>query len=190
MQVEVAHVIATLQRTPAVLHAWLGGMDDAWARANYGPGTFSAFDVVGHLVHGELVDWMPRARQILRSGEDPPFAPFEIDGMHEVMEGRTLEDLLAMFAGHRAENVDALRTIDPDESQLDRRGTHPALGTVTLRELLATWVVHDLHHLAQIAKALAHQYGGEVGPWRAYLGILPRPDGDGGPGRGPAAPPR
>lgn len=163
-----------LARTPAVLRVWLGGVSDAWVRADYGPGTFSPFEVVGHLLHGERADWIVRARWVLERGSQQPFAPFDRFAHRHESAGKSLDDLLDEFESLRASNLDALRELELDEHQLDAVGAHPALGRVTLRQLLATWVVHDLNHLAQIARAMAFQYRDEVGPWREYLPILPR----------------
>jgi hypothetical protein len=174
MTFDLEQALEILQRTPAILQAWLGGLSEGWSRNNYGPDTFSPFDVVGHLLHGEETDWMTRARLILEQGEKQPFAPFDRYAMYETSKGKTMADLLQAFATLRQQNLAALRSLRLTPEQLDLRGQHPALGQVTLRQLLATWVVHDLNHLHQIAKAMAFQYQKEVGPWREYLSILPR----------------
>lgn len=163
-----------LARTPAVLRALLQDLPDTLVRANEGEGTFSPFDVVGHLIHGERTDWIPRARILLEEGGGRPFEPFDRFAMYEAGRGRTLAELLDEFEALRAAN---LRTLDGwrlTDADLARRGTHPDLGPVTLGELLAAWAVHDLDHLAQIARVLAFQSRERVGPWRAYLPILPR----------------
>jgi uncharacterized damage-inducible protein DinB len=178
MPLDLDEAAALLARTPAVLDAWLRGLPDAWTTANEGPGTWSAYDVVGHLIHGEHTDWMARARIVLEYGEARPFAPFDRFAQARESEGKALDDLLDTFAALRSENLAALRALDLDAAALARRGTHPALGTVTLGQLLATWVTHDLGHLAQIARVMAKRYRDEVGPWSAYLPILsdrPRP---------------
>jgi hypothetical protein len=142
--------------------------------SNYGAATFSPFDVVGHLIHGEQTDWMVRVRVILEHGEARPFAPFDRYAMFEASKGKSMTELLRTFALLRAKNLADLRALHLTPEKLDGRGTHPALGGVTLRQLLAAWVVHDLNHLHQIAKAMAFQYQQEVGPWREYLSILPK----------------
>jgi len=174
MPFEIEHAIEVLERTPAVLRSLLAGLSDHWVRSNYGPETFSPFDVVGHLIHGEKTDWMIRAHVILEHGEAAPFAPFDRYAMYRESEGKSIAALLDEFASLRKQNLDKLRALNLTPEVLDRRGTHPALGRVTLRELLATWVVHDLNHIHQIAKAMAFQYRGEVGPWKEYLSILPK----------------
>lgn len=161
-----------LRRTPGVLNAMLRGLDDDWAHSNYGEGTFSPFDVVGHLIQGERHDWIPRARIILTHGVARAFDPFDRYAMHEATEGKHLSDLLDEFAELRAGSLAALSKMKLSEHELALRGAHPALGRVTLGELLATWVAHDLNHIGQIAKCLAFQYERAVGPWRAYLSIL------------------
>lgn len=174
MTFNLPHAIEVLHRTPDVLHAWLGGLSDCWTLSNYGPDTFSPFDVVGHLIHGEEADWMVRARVILEHGEAMPFAPFDRYAMFKASEGKSMAELLATFAKLRARNLADLEALHLTAEQMERRGTHPALGMVTLQQLLATWVVHDLNHLHQIAKAMAWQYRHEVGPWKEYLSILPK----------------
>jgi hypothetical protein len=174
MTFQLDHALAVLGRTPAALDALLRGLGDGWVMSNYGEKTFSPFDVVGHLIHGERTDWMVRVRHILDHGAGRPFVPFDRYAMYEASKGKTVAELLDTFAALRAENLAALRALRLTPEQLDRRGMHPELGTVTLAELLATWVVHDLNHLHQIAKAMAYQYRDQVGPWTAYLSILPK----------------
>jgi hypothetical protein len=142
--------------------------------SNYGAATFSPFDVVGHLIHGEQTDWMVRVRVILEHGETRPFASFDRYAMFEASKGKSMAELLRTFALLRAKNLGDLRALQLTPQKLECRGSHPALGGVTLRQLLAAWVVHDLNHLHQIAKAMAFQYQQEVGPWREYLSILPK----------------
>jgi len=170
------HAAALLRRTPRVLRALLDEIPDQWTDSNYGPDTFSPREVVGHLILGERIDWIPRARIILEHGEDRPFDPFPHTGVDAMTHDASIGELLDTFEQLRAANVDQLFELRLSESDLDRRGTHPdpALGRVTLRNLIAAWVVHDQHHLAQIDKGLARQYQEEVGPWRAYIGILNR----------------
>jgi hypothetical protein len=174
MRQESLHVedaVAILERTPAAVSALLDGVPDVWARATEGEGTWSPYDVVGHLVHGERADWMPRARHIL-SGETRPFAPFDRTAQFTESEGKSLGELLAAFAELRRSNVDGLLAMSLGESDLGRTGQHPDFGEVTLGQLLATWVVHDLDHVAQIARTMAKVYADAVGPWQAYLSIL------------------
>jgi len=168
----VADAVLVLERTPATLSGMLSGLGTVWTLGNYGPDTFSPFDVVGHLIHGEKTDWIPRLRRILEHGERVPFEPFDRFAQYEESRGKRMEDLLAEFARLRAESLVELRSLEPGEAELERLGKHPALGTVTVRQLLATWIVHDLNHVAQIAKAMARQYRDEVGPWEGYLPIL------------------
>jgi DinB family protein len=164
--------IAILSRTPAAIDALLRGLPDAWLTANEGPKTWSPFDVVGHLIHGEETDWMPRAKLILEDGNPRPFVKFDRFAQFEASAGRTLDALLDEFADRRGRNLADLAALALSDADLDRPGLHPELGPVTLRQLLATWVAHDLDHMMQISRVLARQYSGEVGPWRAYLRVI------------------
>jgi len=164
--------IDVLARTPATLQALLGGIAEPWVRGDEGPETFSPFDVVGHLIDGEETDWMPRARIILARGEDPRFEPYDRFRHRQRNVGRSLAFLLAELARLRAANVELLRSWQLTEADLDLPGTHPSLGRVTLRQLLASWVVHDLEHVAQVARVMAKQYRTEVGPWVPFLPVL------------------
>ena len=168
----VEEAVAILARTPATLDALLRGLPEGWLAAHEGGETWSPFDVVGHLIHGERTDWMPRARTILEHGEARPFDPFDRFAQFALSEGRTLGSLLDEFAALRQDNVRDLTALALTPADLDRRGRHPSLGVVTLRQLLATWVAHDLDHIVQVSRVLARQYSGEVGPWRAYLRII------------------
>lgn len=173
----LADAVALLSRTPATLDVWLRGLPDVWARANEGPSqdgtdTWSAFDIVGHLIAGERNDWMPRVRVILEKGEARPFDPFDRFAQERESRGKSLDQLLDEFARLRRENLAALQAMNLQPGDLARRGMHPSLGTVTLSELLATWAVHDLTHLHQLSRVMAHQYREAVGPWSAYLGVL------------------
>lgn len=174
MMVELERAVEILGRTPAVLRAWLGGLADFWARSNYGEATFSPFDVVGHLIEAEQTNWMTRLRVMMEHGDTKPFPAFERYAMYESSVGRSMDDLLESFAALRAKSLDALRVHDLTPEKLDLRGKHPDLGEVRVWHLIAAWVVHDLGHLHQVAKAMAFQYRDEVGPWREYLTILPR----------------
>jgi hypothetical protein len=172
MQHNLQHTISLLARTPATLDALLRDLPEAWTLVNEGEKTWSPFDVVGHLIHGERTDWMPRAKIILEFGDGRPFEPFDRWGQERESQGKSLGQLLDEFARLRAENLNYLRALNLRPEQLALRGKHPALGTVTLSELLATWAVHDLTHLHQISRVMAHQYQEAVGPWRQYLGVL------------------
>jgi hypothetical protein len=164
--------IAVLARTPATLNALLRGLPNTWVRCREGKDTWSAFDIVGHLIFGERTDWMPRVRIILENGEARPFDPFDRLAQLEEGQGRSLEQLLDDFARLRRENLAALQALNLQHEDLARRGRHPALGVVTLSELLATWAVHDLTHVHQLSRVMAHRYRDAVGPWSAYLGVL------------------
>ena len=164
--------VAILTRTPATLDALLRGLPAGWIMAHEGGQTWSPFDVVGHLIHGEHTDWIPRARIILEHGEARPFDTFDRFAQFTASEGRTLASLLDEFAMLRNDSLRALASLGLTDADLDRRGRHPELGVVTMRQLLATWVAHDLDHVAQISRVLARQYSDEVGPWRAYLRII------------------
>jgi hypothetical protein len=164
--------IAILARTPASLDALLRGLPEGWTTAHEGGETWSSFDVIGHLIHGDKTDWLPRARIILEHGETRSFEPFDRFAQMTASKGRTLVKLLDEFATVRRESLGGLAALGLTAADLDRRGLHPQLGVVTLRQLLATWVAHDLDHLAQISRVLARQYSDEVGPWRAYLRVI------------------
>ena len=172
MTFRLDHAIAALERTPGTLAALLGGLPEAWTRANEGPETFSPYDVVGHLIHGEKTDWIARARIILDHGEARPFDRYDRFAQQRESAGQPLGALLEEFARLRSDNLGTLRGWKLDEARLDRRGTHPILGTVTLRQLMATWVAHDMTHLHQIARVMAHQVRDDVGPWTKFLGVL------------------
>jgi hypothetical protein len=174
MQFDLTHALEVLERTPATFRALLGGLPEAWTAPNEGPETFSAFDNVGHLIHGERTDWIARARIILAQGVDRRFEPYDRFAQKRESQGKSLADLLDEFARLRAENLATLRAWRLGERELALQGEHPELGVVTLRQLLAAWVAHDLGHVAQTARVLAKQYRGEVGPWRAYLPVLDR----------------
>jgi hypothetical protein len=164
--------VAILARTPATLDALLRGLPDGWILANEGGETWSPFDVIGHLIHGERTDWMPRVRIILAHGEARAFDPFDRFAQFTRSEGRTLASLLDELAELRRQNLHELAALRLTDADLDRRGRHPELGVVTLGQLLATWVAHDLDHVVQVSRVLARQYSDEVGPWRAYLRII------------------
>jgi DinB superfamily len=172
MTFELDQVVGILSRTPAAVRTLLQGLDDRWIRATEGPNTFSPFDNVGHLIDGEETDWLPRARIILAGGPDPRFEPYDRFRHYSRNVGRSLESLLEEFDALRAANLDTLRSWRLTEAQLDLEATHPALGRVTLRQLLAGWVVHDLGHIAQIARVMAKQYKDAIGPWVPFLPVV------------------
>ena len=163
---------AVLARTPATLDAMLRGLPDAWIQAHEGSETWSPFDVIGHLIHGDQTDWVPRARIILEHGEARAFEKFDRFAQFDLSKNRTLDTLLDEFAVLRRASLRDLAALEITEADLDRRGTHPGLGVVTLGQLLATWVAHDLDHIVQIARVMARQYSDAVGPWRAYLRVI------------------
>lgn len=172
MSLVLPEAIQVLSRTPSTLRALLAGLDDEWLTADEGPETFSPRDVVGHLIWGEETDWMPRVRIILDHGPSRPFTPFDRFGFMEKYGRMPTEGLLGRFAELREENLHQLRSLGLTPAQLKLPGTHPELGPVTLSQLLATWVGHDLNHVGQIVRVMAHRYEDAVGPWRAYLKIL------------------
>jgi DinB family protein len=163
--------VAVLKRTPATLSSLLAGLPATWVRATEGDGTWSPYDVIGHLIHGERTDWIPRARHIL-AGETRPFEAFDRMAQFRESRGKDLGELLTTFADLRRENVAALEGMNLTDGDLSRKGAHPELGIVTLEQLLATWVVHDLDHVAQISRTMAKVYTEATGPWSAYLSIL------------------
>lgn len=169
---QLQDTIALLSRTPAALDALLRGLSDAWTRTNEGGDSWSAFDIVGHLIHGEHTDWIPRAKTILEAGESRTFEPFDMSGHARVVAGKSLTQLLDEFTRLRAENVATLRGFNLQPGDLERRGRHPEFGSVTLSELLATWAGHDLTHLHQLSRVMANQVRDAVGPWTAYLGVM------------------
>jgi hypothetical protein len=174
MAFDLDQAVDVLSRTPALLTAGLRGLPEPWLEAREGPDTWCAREVVGHLVHGEDTDWMPRARIILEHGERRAFEPFDRVAQRTRFAGWSVDALLDAFAARRAANLEVLRGWRLTPAQLALRGRHPELGTVTLEQLLATWVAHDLDHVVQIARLMAKRVGADVGPWRAYLGVLSR----------------
>lgn len=174
MTFDLPETLDILGRTPAVVNALLRGTSGSWHAVNEGADTWSAFDVVGHLIHGEETDWVPRARIILEHGEGRPFELFDRFAQFRRFAGWSLDDLLDRFTELRLANLEIVRAWRLTDEQLALPGRHPELGPVTLRQLLATWAVHDLNHLAQIARVMAKRYTYEVGAWRAYLSILNR----------------
>jgi hypothetical protein len=169
---EIDEAVAILARTPPTLDALLRGLPDGWSAANEGDQTWSPFDVIGHLIHGERTDWIPRVRIILEHGEARAFDTFDRFAQFAASQARTLASLLDEFAALRQASLRELAALGLTAIDLERRGRHPELGVVTLRQLLATWVAHDLDHVVQISRVLARQYTDEVGPWRAYLRVI------------------
>jgi DinB superfamily len=172
MQHNLQHTISLLARTPATLDALLRELPQEWTMRNEGGNTFHAFDVLGHLIHGERTDWMPRTKRILEFGESRAFDRFDRRAQERDSQSKSLPELLDEFARLRAANLAELRALKLTDQDLNRRGLHPELGTVTLSQLLATWAAHDLTHLHQISRIMAHQYREAVGPWTAYLGVM------------------
>jgi hypothetical protein len=168
----LTEAIGILARTPRVLDALLRGLPEPWIVGHEGGQTWSPFDVIGHLIHGERTDWVPRAKIILEHGDARPFDRFDRLAQFTESGGRTLESLLDEFASLRAQNIAELEALHLAPADLDRPGRHPELGPVTLRQLLATWTAHDLDHIMQVSRVLARQYADQVGPWRAYLRII------------------
>jgi hypothetical protein len=174
MKFALEHSLPILRRTPAVLQTLLAELDPHWVRGNEGPDTWSPFDVVGHLIHGERTDWIPRVEHLLLHGETQPFPVFDRFAQFEESRGKQLSELLRTFTGLRAQNVAHLVSLRLAPADLARRGRHPEFGVVTLEQHLATWVAHDLSHVGQIVRVMGRQYTEAVGPWTAYLPMLQR----------------
>ncbi|MEM1219423.1 MAG: DinB family protein [Bacteroidota bacterium] len=172
MKFSIEEALHFLERTPATIDSILRGLPDPWLKQNEGPDTWSAYDIVGHLIHGEKTDWIPRMRIILSERTEKTFEPFDRFAQLKAPKDRPMEDLLEEFRMLRQQNVEILSQQSPTEQSLERQGIHPDLGIVTLKELLTTWVVHDWGHIAQISRVLAKQYKDGVGPWFQYLKIL------------------
>lgn len=172
MDFDLATARPLLERTPRTLRELLRGLPASWVEQNEGPGTWTVFDVVGHLIHGEEADWIPRARRILDHGTTRPFDPFDREAQFSASRGKTLNQLLDEFEVARAHSLAELDALNLTPELLARQGLHPAFGAVTLGQLLATWVTHDLDHIVQISRVLAKGYTDAVGPWRAYLRVV------------------
>jgi hypothetical protein len=172
MSFTIEKSIEILERTPTVLNVMLSGISSEWTSKNEGGETWSAYDIVGHLIHGEKTDWMPRAEIILSTRADKTFEPFDRFYQFEVSKGKSLAQLLEEFKTLRENNILLLRSKKLTHQDFEKTGVHPAFGDVTLTQLLSTWVVHDLNHIAQITRVMAKQYKDDVGPWTAYLKIL------------------
>lgn len=168
----IEETIGVLERTPAALDAMLRGLPDSWIRATDGPGTWSPYDVLGHLIHGERTDWMPRLDIILEHGPDRPFDPFDRDAQFNEPQTVPMSGRLDEFKKLRAENLERLRALRIGAAELGLQGAHPDLGRVTVRQLLATWAAHDLAHIVQIGRTMARRYRDEAGPWAAYLSVM------------------
>jgi hypothetical protein len=168
----VERSIEVLERTPEVLKALLSGLHEDWTQNNEGPDTFSPFDVVGHLIHGEKTDWRPRINRILEHGQEKAFDPYDRFAQYTESKGKTLAQLLDEFDALRSQNMEWFRSLSLNETEFEKKGMHPVLGNVTLRNLLATWVIHDLTHIAQIARVMAKQYKDEMGPWQQFFRII------------------
>lgn len=176
MEFDLDKTISILRRTPDTLRSLLADLPEDWTAHNYGPGTWTPHQVIGHLIWGERTDWLPRAKWILSKGESAAFAPFDRDGHLGLCREKSLAELLDIFSAERATGLEALNKLGITPESLRRAGVHPALGRVTLAQLLATWPVHDLNHIAQVCKGMAFQHAGAVGPWQAYLSILAPPN--------------
>lgn len=174
MELQLKQAVEILEQTPKTLHALLAGLSDPWIFTNEGPGTWSPYDVVGHLIHGEKTDWIPRAGIILQQGETKTFTPFDRFAFSRASEGKTLDELLDTFEKLRKENLRALEQLKLEPHHFDLKGRHPEFGPVTLGQLIATWAVHDLGHIGQIVRTMANRYNNTVGPWKTYLSILKR----------------
>lgn len=172
MQFQISEAVQILERTPAAMSAVLGGNSPVWLNCRIDASSFSPLDVLGHLIFGELTDWIPRARLILECGNTRAFDPFDRRGFAPLIEGKTIAELLSQFGELRRKNIAELLSFSLGDRELDLSGLHPQLGEVNMRQLLATWVVHDLGHMAQVMRVMASQYREEVGPWREFLSIV------------------
>jgi hypothetical protein len=172
MEQNLESTIALLRRTPGTLDALLRGLPDEWTRQNEGEGTWSPIEIVGHLAHGEITDWMPRVQWLLQYGESRDFPPFDRTGFWKLIEGREVGAVLDHFTRLRLTSLDELAGLNLQHEDMARRGLHPSFGPVTLSQLLATWAAHDVNHLHQMVRVIAHQYRHAVGPWSAFLGVM------------------
>jgi len=172
MKYDIDKALEVLERTPLILKSYLENLSDDWVFCNEGDETWSAFDIVGHLIHCENTDWIPRLKIILSEAENKAFEPFDRFAQFKNSKGKSLAYLLSEFQELRTENMQYLKSINLSDKELSLKGSHPDFGKVTAKELLATWVTHDLGHIAQISRVMAKQYKNEVGPWVEYISIL------------------
>lgn len=172
MKFQIEQAVEILSKTPLVITALLGDLSGEWTEHADDPEDWSAFDIIGHYIHGEETDWIPRAEIMLKQGASITFEPFDRFAQFEASKGKTLGELLATFTRLRKDNLEILKSWNLTDRQLQLKGTHPELGAVNLEQLLATWVVHDLTHIRQLVTVLAKKYGGNVGVWKEYLSIL------------------
>jgi len=172
MKFDIHDSIEILQRTPTILESYLSGLPDTWLKKNEGENTWSPYDIIGHLIFGEKTDWIPRAKLILSQSENRMFEPFDRFAQLKEDQNKPIAELLGDFKDLRVKNLEELKPLHISAKDLELTGMHPEFGEVTLEQLISTWVVHDLGHIAQISRVMAKQYAGNVGPWNAYLGIL------------------
>jgi hypothetical protein len=172
MNFQLSQALEILVQTPATVKSLLGNLSDKWVYASDGENNWSAFDIIGHYIHGEQTDWIPRAEIILAQRENTTFEPFDRFAQFEISKGKTMSELLETFAELRRKNIEILNSWNLNDEQLSLTGIHPELGEVTLSQLLSTWAVHDLTHIRQLVSVLAKQYSGNVGAWKQYLSIL------------------
>lgn len=172
MNFDINKSLDILSRTPFILETLLSNLSEDWTQQNEGENTWSPYQVIGHLIHGEKTDWIPRTKIILSDSENKTFIPFDRFAQEKEDQNQSIEDLLNTFKELRASNLKILESIELNDAVLAKEGIHPELGVSNLKQLLSTWVVHDLGHIAQISRVMAKQYKSEVGPWKAYLGIL------------------
>lgn len=172
MKYHIDNALEVLERTPNVLNVYLENLSDEWVLSNEGGESWSPFDVVGHLIHGEKKDWIPRLKLVLNDSENRTFEPYDRFAQFEESQGKTMKQLLSEFSELRLQNLEFFKSLNITESDFDKKAIHPSLGEVTLKNLLATWVAHDLGHINQISRVMAKQYKSEVGPWVEYLSVL------------------
>lgn len=172
MKYHIDNALEVLERTPNVLNVYLENLSDEWVLSNEGGESWSPFDVVGHLIHGEKTDWIPRIKLVLNDSENKTFEPYDRFAQFEESQGKTMKQLLSEFSELRLQNLEFFKSLNITESDFDKKAIHPSLGEVTLKNLLATWVAHDLGHINQISRVMAKQYKSEVGPWVEYLSVL------------------
>lgn len=172
MQFSIEKSIEILERTPLVIEDLLGGISEEWVKNNEGPQTWSPYDIVGHLIHGEKTDWIPRMEIILSDKKDKTFDPFDRFAQFKISQGQSIVQLLDEFKKLRKQNIEHLRGKKLKEQELEKKGNHPDFGEVTLKQLLAAWVAHDLNHIVQISRVMAKQYKTEIGPWKDFMGVM------------------